>query len=77
MAAEMAKVGHEIRRAERGGESANVRPLRLSPLNWVMLGTGGGVILLGYLTLAAGSTTVAPILLVLGYCVFIPLGIFL
>jgi hypothetical protein len=29
----------------------------------------------GYALLAGGSTTVAPILLVLGYCVLFPLGL--
>jgi hypothetical protein len=29
----------------------------------------------GYLLLAQGSTTLAPILLVLGYCVLFPLGL--
>jgi hypothetical protein len=31
----------------------------------------------GYLLLAHGSTTAAPILLVLGYCVLLPLGLIL
>ena len=31
----------------------------------------------GYLLLARGSTTAAPILLVLGYCVLLPLGLIL
>jgi hypothetical protein len=31
----------------------------------------------GYASLAAGSTVWAPVLLVVGYCVLIPLGIFL
>jgi hypothetical protein len=30
---------------------------------------------LGYYLLSKGSTTAAPILLVLGYCVFVPLGL--
>ena len=29
----------------------------------------------GYLLLAQGSTTLAPVLLVLGYCVLFPLGL--
>jgi len=29
----------------------------------------------GYLLLAGGDTTIAPILLVLGYCVLFPLGL--
>ena len=31
----------------------------------------------GYFLLARGSTTAAPILLVLGYCVLLPLGLIL
>ncbi len=31
----------------------------------------------GYLLLAHGSTTAAPILLVVGYCVLLPLGLIL
>jgi hypothetical protein len=31
----------------------------------------------GYLMLAQGSTTTAPVLLVLGYCVLLPLGLIL
>jgi hypothetical protein len=53
------------------------QPLRLTALNWAVLGVAAGVILAGYVSLAAGSTVVAPLLLVLGYCVLIPLGIFL
>ena len=32
-------------------------------------------ILLGYADLARGGTTLAPILLVVGYCVFVPIAI--
>lgn len=33
------------------------------------------VIVIGFVDLAAGGTTVAPILLVLGYCVLVPIAI--
>jgi hypothetical protein len=33
------------------------------------------VIVIGFADLAAGGTTVAPILLVLGYCVLVPIAI--
>jgi hypothetical protein len=37
---------------------------------------GAAVVLgAGYMLLARGSTTVAPILLVVGYCVLLPLGL--
>jgi len=40
--------------------------------NSAMLVLGLGVLATGYLTLSRGSITLAPVLLVLGYCVFIP-----
>jgi uncharacterized membrane protein HdeD (DUF308 family) len=43
--------------------------------NWIVLGAGLVSIVLGFITLASGSITLAPILLVLGYCVLIPVGI--
>lgn len=43
--------------------------------NWMILGAGLASIILGFITLASGSITLAPILLVLGYCVLIPVGI--
>ncbi len=43
--------------------------------NWMILGAGLVSIILGFITLASGSITLAPILLVLGYCVLIPVGI--
>ncbi len=49
--------------------------LRFRGRNLVLL--AGAVVSLGvgYLLLAQGSTTLAPILLVLGYCVLFPLGL--
>jgi uncharacterized membrane protein HdeD (DUF308 family) len=43
--------------------------------NWIVLGAGLASIILGFIALASGSITLAPILLVLGYCVLIPVGI--
>lgn len=49
--------------------------LRFGPRNFALLGAGLACVVAGYLLLAAGSTTAAPILLVLGYCVFFPVGL--
>jgi hypothetical protein len=49
--------------------------LRFGPRNYACLAGGVGCIAVGYWLLARGSTTAAPILLVLGYCVLIPLGL--
>ncbi|MGD9140862.1 MAG: hypothetical protein PVJ42_04920 [bacterium] len=43
---------------------------------WLLM-AGIVVILLGYLLLGRGSTSLAPVLLVLGYCVIVPLSIML
>jgi uncharacterized membrane protein HdeD (DUF308 family) len=43
--------------------------------NWMILGAALASIVLGFIALASGSITLAPILLVLGYCVLIPIGI--
>lgn len=51
--------------------------LKLKRKNWLLLVAGIVFIGLGYLSLNKGSLTLAPILLVLGYCVLIPAGIIL
>ncbi len=45
--------------------------------NWTWMGIGLLVILIGYIALAKGSITLAPILLVAGYCILIPIAILL
>lgn len=42
--------------------------------NWRVFLAGLGSIVVGYVLLAANDTTFAPILLVLGYCVLVPLS---
>jgi len=42
---------------------------------WLWWGLAIAAILLGFADLARGGTTVAPILLVLGYCVLVPIAI--
>ncbi len=49
--------------------------LRFARLNYILLAAGFVSLVLGYWLLSRGSTTGAPILLVLGYCVFFPLGL--
>jgi hypothetical protein len=43
--------------------------------NYLLMGAGIAAIAIGFLCLNQGSTTLAPILLVLGFCVLIPVGI--
>lgn len=49
--------------------------LRFSPRNLALLGAGLLSIILGYVLMGGGDTVLAPLLLVLGYAVLIPLGI--
>ena len=42
------------------------------PLNTLVLAVGVGFLVAGYVALSKGSTTLAPALLVLGYCGLIP-----
>jgi hypothetical protein len=49
--------------------------VRFGPRNLAFLAAGLLVIILGYVLLAGGSTVAAPLLLVLGYAVLIPIGI--
>ena len=45
---------------------------RWGMLNTALLGLGVAVLVVGYMSLAKGSLTLAPVLLVTGYCVMIP-----
>uniref|UniRef100_A0A7C4GIE9 DUF3098 domain-containing protein n=1 Tax=candidate division WOR-3 bacterium TaxID=2052148 RepID=A0A7C4GIE9_UNCW3 len=55
-----------------------VRPmLTLKKKNYVIMGVGLATIVAGFISLAQGSITLAPLLLVIGYCVLIPLGLLL
>jgi hypothetical protein len=49
--------------------------LRFGPKNYFCLGAAVVSLAVGYWLLSKGSTTLAPILLVLGYCVFFPVGL--
>jgi len=49
--------------------------LHVGKRNSLFLGAAVVSLALGYWLLSRGSMTAAPILLVLGYCVFIPVGL--
>ena len=69
----------EIRRQRRGPGQRPTEPpgveIPFGKKNYLIFGVAALVILAGYLSLSQGSITVAPILLLLGYLVLIPLGI--
>ena len=52
-------------------------PLRFSAINGILGLAGILTVALGYALLSQGSITAAPLLLVLGYLVFLPLAIIL
>jgi hypothetical protein len=62
-------------RAAARAAPAREGALRFSTLNWALLALGLVAIVAGYVLLSGGSTVAAPLLLVLGYVVLIPLGI--
>ncbi|KPJ60423.1 MAG: hypothetical protein AMJ46_06625 [Latescibacteria bacterium DG_63] len=51
------------------------KKLAFTRKNWSVLLLGVLVIVVGFFALSKGSITLAPILLVLGYCVIVPLAI--
>jgi len=52
------------------------RPMiALGRKNYAVMGVGIVTIIAGFITLSTGSITLAPILLVLGYCVLIPVSL--
>ncbi len=56
-------------------ETPEAGSLRFSAINGILLAAGLVSIVAGYALLARGSNVLAPVLLVLGYAVLIPLGI--
>jgi len=77
MAEKSKKRGAERRRERRPGRRsrAQIDRLPFARANWMLFLTALAVIIVGYLFLAAGSITLAPLLLVVGYCVLVPLAI--
>jgi hypothetical protein len=63
------------RQARRAGTRQPSMRVRFGRRSLISFGAGGVSIVVGYLTLASGSITLAPVLLVAGYCVFFPMGI--
>ncbi|MBM3322043.1 DUF3098 domain-containing protein [candidate division WOR-3 bacterium] len=49
--------------------------IALGRKNYAIMGLGLATVIAGFITLSTGSITLAPILLVLGYCVLIPVSL--
>jgi hypothetical protein len=61
----------------RGGAGRVGTRIRWERRNVTLLGAGLGAVLVGYILLSRGDITAAPILLVAGYCVLVPLAFIL
>jgi hypothetical protein len=63
-----------VKTAKRGVRKAPEADLGFEwgGLNSLLLGLGVAVIAIGYVALSRGSITLAPVLLVLGYCGLVP-----
>jgi hypothetical protein len=64
-----------VKRALRRGPAYEQSRLVLGPLNYALMGGGLLSILVGFALLAARDISLAPFLLVLGFCVLIPAGL--
>jgi hypothetical protein len=64
-------------RAASAPSTSSESNLRFSLLNGVFLAAGLLCIVVGFMLLAGGSVNAAPLLLVLGFAVLVPLGIIL
>ena len=68
------------KRGRRGPEKADrgeveTGALRPTPATWALAGAGLASVLVGFILLAQGSISVAPVLLVIGFLVFFPLAL--
>jgi|UniRef100_A0A7V3PT04 hypothetical protein len=74
----MKKKDARIRRTVKSVAKVPAGPqLAFKPKNYLLLGAGLLTIIAGFISLNAGSITLAPVLLIAGYCVLIPLALLL
>ena len=76
----MAKKDRQKAKAQKIPEKPKPKPkakftLPFGKRNYVLFAIGLAIIVIGYIALGYGDITLAPILLVLGYCVVIPIAI--
>jgi len=75
------KAARDLLKSRKGARKAvpekGAPRIRFGRRSQLLFGVGGLSIAVGYFLLASGSITLAPVLLVAGYCVFFPMGILL
>ena len=64
-----------VRRALRGESVSHDPLLRFSRTNYLFMAGGVLLAIVGFVLLRGGDISLAPLLLVVGYCALIPLGI--
>ena len=69
------KIKQQVKPIVKGYKAEAKSLLPFTKKNYIWFAVGLVVIVLGYITLGYGSITLAPILLVVGYCVIIPVAI--
>ncbi|UCD64305.1 MAG: hypothetical protein JSW34_02375 [Candidatus Zixiibacteriota bacterium] len=60
---------------KNAADSDNETGWPYGPRNYIALAAALVVIIVGFITLGQGSITLAPVLLVLGYCVLLPVAL--
>ena len=75
MAKEKHKIRPQVKPLARVQKPREKSVLPFTRKNYILFAVGLLIITLGYVTLGYGSITLAPALLVLGYCVIIPIAI--
>ena len=70
-----ARVSAATKSALRGEAVSHEPLLAFGRTNWILMGAGVVSAILGFVFLSRGEITIAPILLVAGYCALLPLGI--
>ena len=64
-----------VRRALRGESVSHDPLLSFTRTNYLFMAAGAALAIVGFLLLKGGDISLAPLLLVVGYCALIPLGI--
>ncbi len=64
-----------LTRRRAADDATRAARLPLGPRNWQFIGAGLVIIAIGFGALSRGSMTLAPFLLVAGYCVLLPMGL--
>ena len=73
--ARTARSSTAVRRALRGESVSHEPLLRFTRTNYLFMAAGVALAIVGFVLLRGGDISLAPLLLVIGYCALIPLGI--